>query len=63
MKLVMHSGSQARTSTFMVLAPEEGVGVALMCNTNGANLRGLGHDLIRELLRARSHNVHGRKAA
>ena len=37
-KLVTHSGGQAGTSTIMVLFPESGVSVAIMCNLKGKRL-------------------------
>ncbi len=37
-KRVSHSGGQAGTSTLLVLHPEEGTAVAVMCNLEGAEL-------------------------
>ena len=45
-KTVGHSGGQLKTSTFLLVLPEQELAVALMCNTQGT---GLG-DLAREVL-------------
>ena len=40
-KLVLHSGDQSGTSTTMVLFPETGVSIAIMCNIRGKRLYNL----------------------
>ncbi|GEM_PF-348267 len=44
-RVVGHSGAQEKTRTRLALLPETGVGVALMCNTEGARLGKLARDL------------------
>ena len=43
---VGHGGSQEKTRTQMLLAPERGVAVVIMCNTEGTNLTPLVRDLL-----------------
>ena len=40
-KLVMHSGGQAGTSTFLVNIPEAKLTIAIMCNLQGLRLKPL----------------------
>ncbi|MFZ4573850.1 MAG: serine hydrolase domain-containing protein [Phycisphaerales bacterium] len=47
-----HSGSQEKAATFLLMAPEDGLSVAIMCNTEGASLRDLARDLLGEMLPA-----------
>ncbi len=51
-RLLQHSGGQNKTSTYLVCAPELGLAVALMCNTQGVGLRDLGNGLLGALIRA-----------
>lgn len=44
-KVVSHSGGQAGTSTFLLLWPEEGKAIAVMCNLQGASLSGLARQI------------------
>ncbi len=44
--LVSHGGAQRRTRTFLLCSPQEGLAIALMCNTEGVNLEGIGRDLM-----------------
>ncbi|MFT5049058.1 MAG: serine beta-lactamase-like protein LACTB [Chlamydiales bacterium] len=48
--LVSHGGAQRRTRTFLVCAPEAGLAVALMSNTEGAQLESIGQEIMRVLL-------------
>ena len=48
---VLHGGAQRRTRTFLLCAPDDGLAVALMCNTEGSNLQDLGKQILRILLR------------
>ena len=43
---VAHSGSQEKTATLLVLRPVERRGIAIMCNTEGAELGVLAQDLL-----------------
>lgn len=48
MPMISHSGAQEKTSTFLLILPKhgkEGIVVAVMTNTEGANLRLLARDL------------------
>jgi len=45
-RLVQHSGSQEKTATFLLLDPAAGAGVAIMSNTEGANLSELARDVL-----------------
>ena len=36
-RIVVHIGSQVGTSTSLILLPDEGIVVAVMCNTEGTN--------------------------
>ncbi len=47
---VSHGGAQRRTRTHLLVAPREGLAVALMCNTESANLQELATDIMRVLL-------------
>jgi CubicO group peptidase (beta-lactamase class C family) len=47
-----HSGGQKKTSTFLLVCPEERVAVALMCNTQGTPLGGLAQELLGLLIEA-----------
>lgn len=40
-KLLVHSGGQLRTSTFLIVDPDNQTAVALMCNTGGARMQDL----------------------
>ncbi len=44
-----HSGSQQKTATYLIMDPEAGIVIALMCNTEGTRLHTLGADLMRLL--------------
>jgi len=48
--LVFHGGAQRRTRTFLLCAPVEGLAVALMCNTEGADLQSIGREIMGLLL-------------
>lgn len=43
--IASHSGSQQKAATFLLMDPEAGLVVALMCNTEGVRLRDLARDL------------------
>ena len=43
---VAHSGGQEKTSTLLVLRPRQRAGIALMCNTEGADLGELAQQLL-----------------
>lgn len=43
---ISHSGAQEKTATLLVLLPHRNVGIALMCNTEGAKLADLAHALL-----------------
>lgn len=49
MRVVSHTGGQAGTSTILVLAPEHGTAIALMCNLRGAGLRDLANGILTTL--------------
>ncbi|MFT7668193.1 MAG: CubicO group peptidase (beta-lactamase class C family) [Planctomycetota bacterium] len=38
---VFHGGAQRRTATYLLAFPDEGIAIALMCNTEGVGLAGL----------------------
>jgi len=47
-RAIEHSGSQEKTATYLVILPDDpggGVVVAVLCNTEGTNLRALAYDL------------------
>ena len=44
-KTVAHGGGQAGTSTYLLLLPEQGVAVAVMCNLQGAKVEKLAEEL------------------
>lgn len=48
-RLIAHSGSQEKTRTMLMLLPDSKLGVALMCNTEHAQLREVASDIL-ELL-------------
>ena len=50
-RFLAHSGGQNKTSTFLLIVPEDGAAVALMCNTQGASLRALARRLMRIVLK------------
>lgn len=43
--VVSHSGSQEKASTYLLLVPEQRIGVAIMCNTEGTPLAALAGEL------------------
>lgn len=47
-----HSGSQEKTATYLLMAPESRLSVAVMCNTEGTDLGALTKDLLAEVRRA-----------
>jgi len=47
---VSHSGGQKKASTFLIVAPDYGAAVALMCNTQGAPLSRLARELLGSVL-------------
>ncbi|MFT7485328.1 MAG: CubicO group peptidase (beta-lactamase class C family) [Candidatus Paceibacteria bacterium] len=47
---VVHGGAQRRTRTFLVCAPDAGIAVVLMCNTEGSNLSDPGREILGVLL-------------
>ncbi len=49
-RLVSHSGAQRKTRTLLLIAPERGMAVALMTNSEGTNLSGLGGACMTALL-------------
>lgn len=51
-RLVMHSGSQEKTRTRLLILPEDGFVIALMCNSEWADLQPLGQQLTDVLLDA-----------
>lgn len=52
-RVVLHSGSQEKTRTRLLLVPEEDLVVALMCNSEWADLQPLGQALLERLRDAR----------
>lgn len=55
--VVGHSGSQEKTRTNMLLAPQKRAGVVIMCNTEGAQLHNLTRDILRMLVDAEAGAV------
>lgn len=49
--LVSHGGAQRRTRTFLLVAPDAQIAVAIMCNTEGSNLAGIGQAVMRLLIK------------
>lgn len=49
-RTVSHSGSQEKAATYLLLLPDEGVAVAIMCNTQGASLAALASALAESAL-------------
>ena len=45
-KAISHSGGQLKTSTYLLVSPEYGLAVALMCNTSGTGLGGLAEEIM-----------------
>lgn len=45
MQVVAHTGGQAGTSTILILVPQHGTAVALMCNLQNAGLRELANEI------------------
>ena len=45
-KAISHSGGQLKTSTYLLVSPEYGLAVALMCNTSGTGLGGLAEEIL-----------------
>ncbi len=45
-----HSGAQEKTATYLAMAPDKGLAIALMCNTEGAKLEPLVKTLLERLL-------------
>lgn len=50
LKLILHSGGQAGTSTLLIMLPEKGVIVAAMANLDGASLNNLTQQIAKLLL-------------
>ena len=48
-KAVWHTGGQSGTSTVLVLFPESGISIALMCNLQNTNLTGLAGSIANEV--------------
>jgi CubicO group peptidase (beta-lactamase class C family) len=48
-RLILHGGSQEKTRTRLLILPEDGVVVALMCNSEWADLAPLGKQLLAAL--------------
>lgn len=46
-RVVQHSGAQARVSTMLLLVPEQRIAVAVLCNLEGERLGGLAAGLVR----------------
>jgi serine beta-lactamase-like protein LACTB len=51
MTTVGHGGAQRKTRTYLQTVPEIGIGVAVMCNTEGADIGRVANRLIAEMLR------------
>lgn len=51
-RIVGHSGSQEKTRTYLMIAPDAGFGVALMTNSEYANLRPLADTILQSLAKA-----------
>ena len=49
-KMVAHSGGQSGVSTDLVLLPEKGLAVAVMCDLEGADASGLARSIAEILL-------------
>jgi serine beta-lactamase-like protein LACTB, mitochondrial len=45
--VVSHAGAQRRTATYLISFPDEGISVALMCNTEGVRLGALARNVAR----------------
>jgi CubicO group peptidase (beta-lactamase class C family) len=54
-RTVAHSGAQSRVSTMLLIVPERGIAVALLCNLEGVRLAGLAADLAKFALAAAAH--------
>lgn len=50
-KTVSHGGGQAGTSTYLLLLPEQGVAVAVMCNLQGAKVEKLAEEVAGRVVR------------
>lgn len=48
--IAAHSGSQEKAATYLLMFPEERLGIAIMCNTEGASLVKLSRDIARQCL-------------
>ncbi len=51
-RLILHSGSQEKARTMLMMIPDRGVAVAIMCNTESARLGDLGRDVLTIMLEA-----------
>ena len=50
-KTVGHGGSQRKTKTYLLVVPEIGLGVAVMCNTESVDPGSLAHGLLDAMIK------------
>lgn len=51
--VLAHSGSQEKTSTYLAVVPDAGLGLAVMCNCEGAKIEPLVKDFLEKALARR----------